>query len=87
MAKKKKKSKITLNVQIPIMLHEQFKAYAKAQGEPMRFFVQQDIKARLAAGLDAVKVKIANGDVFLREMEKYKNRQRNSPLIDDLNKL
>lgn len=47
MAKKKKKSKITLNVQIPITLHEQFKAYAQTQGEPMRFFVQRAIKAML----------------------------------------
>lgn len=43
----KKKNKITLNVQIPRDLHDRFKAFAKVEGEPMRFFVQKAIKELL----------------------------------------
>ena len=43
----KRPDKVTLNIQLPKELHDRFKTYAIEQGEPMRYFVQQDIKKRV----------------------------------------
>lgn len=60
---KKKSNKITLNVQLPRDLHEQFKTFAKAKGEPMRFFVQNLVKDLLKFNSDVAVVKQMQDDL------------------------
>lgn len=79
MAKKiKRPDKVTLNIQIPRDLHDRFKAWAIGQGEPMRFFVQQDIKKRIGEKMEtATLINPATGErkeIVISELQKARTQ-------------